>query len=153
MAHCSSMSEAPHTKPPVRNRITQLCSNGVTGAPAEQWGRVSVLRAALEWAGHRGGDTDPAPSPHTHAHTHDHGGAPPTMRAVGLLSAGGLPTYLGIANLRRPSLTRRRESARCACERARPHRGLSDPANERAPSQGAVLAKAPSSAFQKLAEK
>ena len=36
MAHCSSMSEAPHIEPPVRNRMTQLCSNGVTGAPAEE---------------------------------------------------------------------------------------------------------------------
>ena len=101
MAHCSSMSEAPHTKPPARNRTTQLCSNGVTGAPAggvwSSAGRVSMLRVALEWAGHRGGNADPQP---THArHAHGNGGAPPTMRAVGPLLAGGLPTYLGIANL------------------------------------------------------
>ena len=50
MAHCSSMSEAPHTEPPVSKNRTQLCSNGVTGPPAEQRGGhvLSVLRAALE---------------------------------------------------------------------------------------------------------
>ena len=36
MAHCSLMSEAPHKPAAGKKTRTQLCSNGVTGPPAEQ---------------------------------------------------------------------------------------------------------------------
>ena len=46
--HSASMSEAPHKYPPPRHCRIQLCSNGVTGSPAEQragaGGRERVLR-------------------------------------------------------------------------------------------------------------
>ena len=71
MAHCSSMSEAPHQEPPVSRNRTQLCSNGVTGPPAEQCGeRVNALRAALEGPSTEETTSIPLPAHARTAHVH-----------------------------------------------------------------------------------